>query len=167
MANQYKNNPTWIETKLYTATKDSVEDCVHTHELVLDPNKFAVYFFGNKTTFNAQEYKFLKAILTKKGERVSANKLMKQIKSQCKPELMKKLSYRIKSKIKAKLKRLNIAQLELDGNDWILVDQFYEQNMMKDGFGHVIYFQNFDFNRYFDMLISVKDGYYFTSFVEA
>ena len=160
----YKENPTWFEAKLYTASKDDLEELFMKHELLLDPRKYAIFFFSATTTLNAQEYKFLKAILTKKGERVRAEKLMKQIKSECKPELRKTLSYRIKSKIKKKLKAVAQKQLPLEGNDWILLDQHAVDKVYKDGFGKEIHLQEFDFDRYFDMLISVKDGYYFTTF---
>ena len=70
----YKEYPTWLEVKLYTASKDELEDLYMKHELLLDPRKYAIFFFGATTTLNAQEYKFLKAILTKKGERVKAEK---------------------------------------------------------------------------------------------
>ena len=58
----YKEYPTCLEVKLYTASKDELEDLYMKHELLLDPRKYAIFFFGATTTLNAQEYKFLKAI---------------------------------------------------------------------------------------------------------
>lgn len=164
----YKEYPTWLEVKLYTASKDELEDLYMKHELLLDPRKYAIFFFGATTTLNAQEYKFLKAILTKKGERVKAEKLMKQIKSECKLESRKNLSYRIKSKIKKKLKDVAQKFIPLEGNEWVVTDRYPSTVYEKvDGFNKKFSYQDFDFERYFDMLISVKDGYYFTSFKPA
>ncbi len=165
MANQYKKNPTWCELKLSTGNLDDIGQISHEHELILDPRTYTVYFFGNSVTLKAQEYKFLRAILTKKGERVSASFLMKQIKSKCKIELRQNLSYRVKSKIKAKLKQISTELIPLDDNNWVLVDQNYEQNRKDTTInGQFIYYQTFDFEHYFDMLISVKDKYYYTDF---
>lgn len=164
MANVYKEHPTWVEAKLNTATEHELEQLFLKHELLLDPRNFTVFFFGQSTVLNAQEYKFLKAILTKKGERVKAEKLMKQIKSECKQELMQKLSYRIKSKIKCKLKAVSSSRIPISGNQWIIVDHDYDKNQKFDEFNHAYTFQDFSFEQYFKMLISVKDGYYFTDF---
>lgn len=169
MANQYKQNPVWKELKLYTATEDELEDLCYKYELLLDPRKFVIFFFGTITTLNAQEYNFLKAILTKRGKRISANKLMTEIKSKCKPELKQNLSYRIKSKIKAKLKKVKLSHVPLEGNEWILLDRNanHPANSVYNFNGEVIHHQDFDFERYFDMLISVKDSYYYTEFMPA
>ncbi len=164
MANVYKKNPTWIEAKLNTATEYELEQLFLKHELLLDPRNFTVFFFGRSIVLNAQEYKFLKAILTKKGEKVKAEKLMKQIKSGCKQELMQTLSYRIKSKIKCKLKAVSSSKIPICENEWILVDQNHEQNRELDDCGHIYHYQSFDFEQYFNMLISVKDGSYYTDF---
>ena len=163
MANQYKENPTWKELKVHAATRDELEDLQYKYELLLDPIEYTIIFFANRIQLKAQEYKFLRAILTKKGERVQAEKLMKQIKSTCKPELMQNLSYRIKSKIKKKIKEGCIGRVPLDGNEWILLDRNPSAEM--DGFGKVIYYQSFNPEQYFNMLIRVKDGYYRTEFL--
>lgn len=164
MANVYKEHPTWMEAKLNTATEYELNQLILKHELLLDPRNFTVFFFGQSTVLNAQEYKFLRAILTKKGERVKAEKLMKQIKSGCKQELMQTLSYRIKSKIKCKLKEVSASKIPISENEWVLVDQNYEHNRDIDKFGHAYTFQDFNFEQFFKMLISVKDGYYYTDF---
>lgn len=169
MANQYKQKPVWKELKLYTATADELEDLCYKYELLLDPRKFAIFFFGTTTTLNAQEYNFLKAILTKRGKRISANKLMTEIKSNCKPELKQTLSYRIKSKIKTKLKKVTVNHIPLEGNEWILLDRKanHPANIVYNFNGEALHHQYFDFERYFNILISVKDGYYYTEFMPA
>lgn len=162
MVNLYKNNPTWKETKLFTATEDDIEQLKYEHELLLDPNKFTIYFWGKATTLEAQQYKFLKAVLTKNGNRISAQKIMKEIKSECKPEIAQTLSYRIKSKIKTKLKKLNITKIPVEDNEWILLDKSYAPIPTKMADNKVFHEQIFDFERAFNQLISVKDGYYYT-----
>ena len=167
-----KSIPQWKESLLSSATKDDIENLSYQYELLLDPRKYSIYFFGTMTTLNAQEYKFLKAILTKKGERVSANRLMNQIKSNCKPEIRQILSYRIKSKIKAKLKKIAPSRIPLEDNNWVIIDKDAKKgftNTVHDINGNALelMFQNFDFERYFSMLISVKDGYYYTDFQPA
>ena len=56
----------------------------------------------------------------------------------------------------------------VEGNEWIVTDRYPSTVYKKvDGFNKKFSYQDFDFERYFDMLISVKDGYYFTSFKPA
>jgi hypothetical protein len=163
MADLYRTHPVWFEANLNMANEDELQDLVYRYELLLDPRNFAVFFFGAGVKLIAQEYKFLKAILNRNGERINAEKIMKQIQSRCKPEDMQKLSYRIKSKIKNKLKVVSPRRLPApDEVDWILIDRNWETN--RDEYTQ-LHYQHFDFNQYFDMLIRVKDGYYYTDFI--
>ena len=70
------------------------------YELLLFKNDYSVLFYGKHCKLIAQEYKFLRAILSKNNKKISADNLMLQIRSRCKEELRQMLAYRIKSKIK-------------------------------------------------------------------
>lgn len=157
----YKEIPEWYETKLLGANEYQLEDLYNRYELLLDERKYTVFFFGRSTNLRAQEYNFLKAILKKKGERISAKKVMSEIGSGCKPENIQKLSYRIKSKIKNKLKDISKYRLPApQDTNWVLIDPNWESNADR----YLSHYQKFEFEKFFDMLISVKNGYYFTYF---
>ena len=157
-----KNRPKWIELNIYLENPEEIDDLRMKYELILDPRNYSVCFFGGVTSLEAQEYKFLKAILNRNGNNISFRTIMKQIKSTCKPELTRKISYGIKSKIKSKLKKISpTILLPPEEYDWVLIDGNYKNN--KDSYTQM-YLQNFDFVKCFDMLISVKNGYFYTEF---
>ena len=80
----------------------------------------------------------------------------------------KKFILQNKKQDKKKLKDVAPKFIPLEGNEWIVTDRYPSTVYEKvDGFNKKFSYQDFDFERYFDMLISVKDGYYFTSFKPA
>ena len=160
----------WKEEKLNLYANFEIDTYSNRVELLLDPRTFNVYFFGAKTRLISQEYKFLKYILTKNGDKVSALTLMRQIDSKCNPEKKKAFSYRIKSKIKNKLKKAIQEKypdfcmpLPSEVGGWNLIDYEYSnEDKCKIITGDPRHY--FDFEKYFKLLINVKDGYYYTDF---
>lgn len=165
---QHNTTPLWkeISDKFFPTFVDSYN--WKKYELLLFKNDYSVLFYGKHCKLVAQEYKFLKNILNQNKRKISANKLMEQIRSRCKEELRQKLAYRIKSKIKSKLKKNwddylpSYTQVE-----WMILDNSYEHNecmcISPDGSRH-FQFQYCDFETVFNMLITVKDGSFYTSF---
>lgn len=168
---KYIENPLWTEKNLTLHSKfDTNTSANHIH-LLLDKRTYNIFFFGVRVKLNPQEYKFLKAVLNRHGERISAIKVMKQIGSKCKTDLYKELSYRIKNKINSKIKKAFKEQypdfcipLPHENNGYELIDYEYEYNSNECQIINGNSKHYFDFDKYFKLLISVKDGFYFTDF---
>lgn len=165
---QHNTTPLWkeIPDKFSEALYNSYN--WEKYELIFFKNDYSVLYYGKHYKLIAQEYKFLQRILNKNNKKIDANKLMEEISSKCKIELRQKLSYRIKSKIKNKLKKgweeylPSYKQVE-----WMILDNSYEHNECRtvDANSKKHYgFQYCDFETAFSMLISVKNGYFYTSF---
>ena len=185
-----KSNPTWIETDLTLLRDVTIESLPFIYELILNPNDFKICFFSKLVKLQAQEYKFLKAILSKNGKRISAIKLMNEIKSKCRTELKQNLSYRIKSRIENKIckafdknKKKNKIMFQCPDSsevDWILLDSNKDNHILKyagrpiieynnaleNNERNVVKYQNVPLRKLLDMLIRVKDGKYYTFFVK-
>ena len=66
-----KSNPTWIEAELTLLLDNTIDNLIHDNELILNPNNYMICFFGKPVQLQAQEYKFIKAILSKNGKRIN------------------------------------------------------------------------------------------------
>lgn len=165
---QHNKYPMWKE--LYGSFIQNFLDSYNweKYELILFKNDYSVLFYGKYCQLMAQEYKFLKNILNQGNRKISADKLMRQIHSKCEDELRQKLSYRIKSKIKNKLKKnWNDYLPSYNQVEWMVLDNSYEHNecicISPDGSRHS-QFQYCDFETAFNMLITVRDGFYYSEF---
>lgn len=166
-----KKTPTWFECNLMMADSDDLDGLLSDNELLLDSNTRNAYFYKVPVKLEAQEYKFLKAVLNRHGNRISCEKVMKQIKSTCKPELAKNLSYKIKSRIKGKFKkefyRMYADEKVLcdpNNDNWYVYDREWQTNFCIK-YNTKIPYQKIPFSVAFDMLLSVDGGEYQTNFM--
>ena len=155
----YKEYPTWIEVKEPIRSEHERYNLCSSHELVLDPQGYYVYFYYGCTKLLRQEYYFLLRILKKNGKKISDKKLIKEINSKANPEKYNTTLYKIKSHIKSKLKKVCPKYYLVDECDWAIIDKSYESQCSTE--------RIINFIQSFELLISKNKEGYFTYFVQA